>query len=74
MIDLTGQNPCNSTSNGGRSHLYLLNAHGHSCACPTGVKLLSDGKTCKQSKHWWEVGGENFHNCAIPAPAVQTFY
>ena len=50
MINLTGQNPCNATSNGGCGHLCLLNAHGHSCACPTGVKLLSDGKTCQQSK------------------------
>ena len=45
---VTGQNPCNSTLNGGCSHLCLLNTHGRSCACPTGVKLLSDGRTCEK--------------------------
>ena len=45
---LTGQNPCNSTLNGGCTHLCLLNTHGRSCACPTGVKLLSDGRTCEK--------------------------
>ena len=35
-------------NNGGCSHLCLLsdNAHGFSCACPTGIRLLRDGKTC----------------------------
>ena len=29
----------------------------------------------RRKKSWVAlVGGENFHNCAIPAPAVQTFY
>ena len=46
----TGKNPCNSTVNGGCSHLCLLNTHSHSCACPTGVRLLSDGRTCEQGK------------------------
>ncbi|OCT83711.1 low-density lipoprotein receptor-related protein 4 [Xenopus laevis] len=34
--------------NGGCSHICLLapNPKGHSCACPTGVNLLSDGRTC----------------------------
>ncbi|KAL9955609.1 hypothetical protein ACROYT_G036957 [Oculina patagonica] len=41
-------NPCNFTTNGGCSHLCLLNTRSHSCACPTGVKLLSDGKTCEE--------------------------
>ena len=45
---VTGQNPCNSTLNGGCSHLCLLNTHGRSCACPTGVKLLPDGRTCEK--------------------------
>ena len=45
---LTGQNPCNSTLNGGCTHLCLLNTHGRSCACPTGVKLLPDGRTCEK--------------------------
>ena len=45
---VTGQNPCNSTLNGGCTHLCLLNTHGRSCACPTGVKLLPDGRTCEK--------------------------
>ena len=44
----TGINPCNSTTNGGCSHLCLLNKDGQSCACPTGVRLLSDKKTCER--------------------------
>ncbi|KAL0269017.1 UNVERIFIED_CONTAM: hypothetical protein PYX00_010764 [Menopon gallinae] len=34
--------------NGGCSHLCLLAPapKGYSCACPTGIKLLEDGKTC----------------------------
>lgn len=37
--------------NGGCSHLCLLAPlpAGHSCACPTGVKLSSDGRTCRKS-------------------------
>ncbi|PFX32670.1 Low-density lipoprotein receptor-related protein 6 [Stylophora pistillata] len=46
QLQKPGQNPCNSTTNGGCSHLCLLNARGYSCACPTGVKLLPNGKTC----------------------------
>lgn len=41
-----GNNPCKN-NNGGCSHLCLLsstNATGYSCACPTGVKLLSKYK------------------------------
>lgn len=39
--------PCDA-NNGGCSHLCLLssNADGFSCSCPTGIKLLSDGKNC----------------------------
>jgi len=33
-------------NNGGCSHLCLLRAGGYSCACPTGIKLLEDKKTC----------------------------
>ncbi|KAH3884133.1 hypothetical protein DPMN_008105 [Dreissena polymorpha] len=47
-----GINPCGS-NNGGCSHLCLLSPvplsalqAGHQCACPTGVRLLEDGKTC----------------------------
>ncbi|KAM4553054.1 low-density lipoprotein receptor-related protein 5 isoform 1-T1 [Fundulus diaphanus] len=40
--------PC-SNYNGGCSHLCLLSPVQpfYSCACPTGVQLKSDGKTCK---------------------------
>ncbi|XP_068671663.1 low-density lipoprotein receptor-related protein 6-like [Montipora foliosa] len=43
-----GKNPCNSTTNGGCSHLCLLNTNGRSCACPTGVWLMIDQMTCEQ--------------------------
>ncbi|XP_068671649.1 low-density lipoprotein receptor-related protein 6-like [Montipora foliosa] len=43
-----GKNPCNSTTNGGCSHLCLLNTDGRSCACPTGVRLMKDQMTCEQ--------------------------
>ena len=41
-------NPC-AANNGGCSHLCLLSATslaGYSCACPTEIKMLPDGKTC----------------------------
>ncbi|KAL7885279.1 hypothetical protein AOLI_G00055740 [Acnodon oligacanthus] len=40
--------PC-SDGNGGCSHLCLLSPSPpfYSCACPTGVKLREDGKTCR---------------------------
>ena len=38
--------PC-STKNGGCTHLCLLRPkNNHTCACPTGIKLEKDGKTC----------------------------
>ncbi|XP_066145382.1 low-density lipoprotein receptor-related protein 4 isoform X1 [Euwallacea fornicatus] len=37
---------CNNGNNGGCSHLCLLKPKGHSCACPTGIKLMNDKKTC----------------------------
>lgn len=40
------RNPC-GTRNGGCSHICLLKPEGFSCACPIGVKLTSDLKTCK---------------------------
>uniref|UniRef100_A0AAY4BN08 EGF-like domain-containing protein n=1 Tax=Denticeps clupeoides TaxID=299321 RepID=A0AAY4BN08_9TELE len=42
------QTPC-SEGNGGCSHLCLLSPQPpyYSCACPTGVKLKEDGKTCR---------------------------
>lgn len=38
-------------NNGGCSHLCLLSAIAphYTCACPTGVKLMQDGKTCRSS-------------------------
>uniref|UniRef100_A0AAY5EVI9 Low-density lipoprotein receptor-related protein 4 n=1 Tax=Electrophorus electricus TaxID=8005 RepID=A0AAY5EVI9_ELEEL len=43
----TVQTPC-SVNNGGCSHLCLLapDSKGSSCACPTGINLQVDGKTC----------------------------
>ena len=43
--------PC-SVSNGGCSHLCLLSPTSpfHQCACPTGVQLLEDGKTCRDGE------------------------
>lgn len=35
-----------SVSNGDCSHLCLLNPKGYSCACPIGVKLSKNGRTC----------------------------
>lgn len=40
-----GVNRCGK-NNGGCSHLCLLNPKGYSCACPIGVKINKDGKTC----------------------------
>ncbi|EDO49133.1 predicted protein [Nematostella vectensis] len=40
-------------NNGGCSHLCLLSPQGISCACPTGVRLLLDNKTCENGpKHF----------------------
>nr|XP_026694188.1 low-density lipoprotein receptor-related protein 6 isoform X2 [Ciona intestinalis] len=43
-----GPNPCGST-NGGCSHLCLLSPKPpyYKCACPTGVQIMKDRKTCK---------------------------
>ncbi|ETE69657.1 Low-density lipoprotein receptor-related protein 6, partial [Ophiophagus hannah] len=40
-----GTNPC-AESNGGCSHLCLYRPQGLRCACPIGLELLSDMKTC----------------------------
>jgi hypothetical protein len=46
------KSPC-SVNNGGCSHLCLLASGGnYSCACPTGVVLLSDQKTCEDGKEF----------------------
>lgn len=46
--------PC-ALENGGCSHLCLRspNPNGFSCTCPTGINLMTDGKTCSpgESKH-----------------------
>ncbi|XP_064480176.1 low-density lipoprotein receptor-related protein 4-like [Ornithodoros turicata] len=47
-VDVKGTNPCNH-NNGGCSHLCLRKPHGYSCACPTGVLLRADKKTCEES-------------------------
>lgn len=39
------KSPCGSR-NGGCSHLCLLKPKGHTCACPTGVLISKDNKTC----------------------------
>lgn len=40
------RNPC-ATRNGGCSHICLLNQKDYKCACPIGVKLTEDNRTCK---------------------------
>ncbi|XP_043944066.1 low-density lipoprotein receptor-related protein 6 [Protopterus annectens] len=40
-----GTNPC-SNNNGGCSHLCLYRPQGLRCACPIGLELISDMKTC----------------------------
>ncbi|EDS40963.1 low-density lipoprotein receptor [Culex quinquefasciatus] len=40
------RNPCGSR-NGGCSYICLLNPSGYSCACPIGIQLNDNGKTCK---------------------------
>ncbi|KAK2107972.1 Low-density lipoprotein receptor- protein 4 [Saguinus oedipus] len=51
VVDWTqplGFNKC-SSRNGGCSHLCLPQPSGFSCACPTGIQLKGDGKTCDPS-------------------------
>ncbi|XP_028582348.2 low-density lipoprotein receptor-related protein 4 isoform X2 [Podarcis muralis] len=43
-----GANKC-GVRNGGCSHLCLPNPEGFSCACPTGIQLKSDERTCDPS-------------------------
>lgn len=41
------RDPC-ASNNGGCSYMCLLNSHPNTtCACPIGVKLSADGKSCK---------------------------
>ena len=46
-LSVVGVNPC-AGDNGGCSHLCLMSPHPpyYTCACPTGVQLQKDGKTC----------------------------
>jgi low-density lipoprotein receptor-related protein 4 len=41
------RNPC-GIRNGGCSHICLLNQKSFSCACPIGVKLTENNRTCKE--------------------------
>lgn len=41
----SGTNPC-AEDNGGCSHLCLYRPQGPRCACPIGLELISDMKTC----------------------------
>ncbi|XP_029438438.1 low-density lipoprotein receptor-related protein 4 isoform X2 [Rhinatrema bivittatum] len=43
-----GVNKC-GTGNGGCSHLCLPRPSGTSCACPTGIQLKEDGRSCDPS-------------------------
>ena len=46
-----GSHPC-ATNNGLCSDLCLLKPNGrYQCACPTGIALQSDGKTCDYGEH-----------------------
>uniref|UniRef100_T1IRJ2 EGF-like domain-containing protein n=1 Tax=Strigamia maritima TaxID=126957 RepID=T1IRJ2_STRMM len=47
-MDDVGVNAC-AENNGGCSHLCLRNSGGFSCACPTGILLREDAKTCEDS-------------------------
>ncbi|KAK9509474.1 hypothetical protein O3M35_006784 [Rhynocoris fuscipes] len=40
-------------NNGGCSHLCLLSPSGEVCACPVGIKLKEDGKTCHSTPDTW---------------------
>ena len=44
---MLGTNPCGD-KNGGCSHLCLYRPKGPICACPMGLELLPDSKTCIQ--------------------------
>ncbi|KAK3103210.1 hypothetical protein FSP39_017453, partial [Pinctada imbricata] len=46
VLTFSGTNPC-AKNNGGCSHLCLMNAElGPMCACPMGLELVSNSKTC----------------------------
>lgn len=45
FVACLGTNPC-AEDNGGCSHLCLYRPQGLRCACPIGLELISDMKTC----------------------------
>ncbi|XP_041365332.1 low-density lipoprotein receptor-related protein 4-like [Gigantopelta aegis] len=45
--NVTTVNRCGN-NNGGCSHLCLSHPQGTSCACPSGITMKPDGKTCKE--------------------------
>lgn len=47
---ILGENVCGS-DNGGCSHLCLPNPQGYSCACPTGIIINPDNKSCPDGKY-----------------------
>jgi len=53
---ITVTNPC-AINNGGCSYMCLLkpstNGLEPSCACPTGIPLLNDKRTCAPSELLW---------------------
>lgn len=46
QTDNVAENAC-GTNNGLCSHLCLRSPAGYSCACPTGVLMQADGRTCQ---------------------------
>lgn len=46
LQDAPIRNMC-QINNGGCSHLCLRTSNGYSCACPTGMMLHNDAKTCQ---------------------------
>lgn len=48
LFPVLGFNKC-SKRNGGCTHLCLPRPNGTSCACPTGILLKGDGRSCDDS-------------------------
>lgn len=68
--------PCEE-DNGGCSHLCLLSPREpfYSCACPTGVQLQDNGKTCKagevERRHWQGQVGPGLVGVAVTSQSEQ---
>uniref|UniRef100_G1T5U5 LDL receptor related protein 5 n=1 Tax=Oryctolagus cuniculus TaxID=9986 RepID=G1T5U5_RABIT len=58
--------------NGGCSHLCLLSPREpfYACACPTGVQLQDNGRTCKAGEAWRGVGGARWRPAEGSPPGV----